>query len=171
MSLQPDLDRAAADALPALSPAAGRYRNLVVWSGMAVLITSAASWESPDLIKYLTFSLVALIVAAGRATSPSGAVSLSASLLLVLFGVAELTLPETVFLAASSTLLPALWNRIRGGSSTHIAFDTALATTSAAVACRIFELEAWATTGLPDIARLITAALVLFLIEITPRTA
>lgn len=171
MSLLPDLDRAAADALPALSPAAGRYRNLVVWSGIAVLAMSGALWESADLIKYLTFLTVALIVSSGRTTSPSGAVTLSASLLLVLFGVAELTLPETVFLAAAANLLPSLWARFRNQPSGHIAFDTALAATSAAVACRVFELDAWTLTGLPDIGRLIGAALVLFLIEITPRTA
>ncbi len=170
MSLLPDLDRAAADALPALSPAAGRYRNLVVASGMCVLAVSGASWESPDLIKYLTFVLVALIVSSGRATSPSGAVSLPASLLLVLFGVAELTSPETVFLAASATMLPAIWARLRRKPTENIAFDTALAATGAAMACRVFEMDLWATLGVPDVVRLIAAALALFIIEITPRT-
>ena len=32
-----------------------------------------ALWDSPDLIKYLTFTVVALVISAGRATSPSGA--------------------------------------------------------------------------------------------------
>src|SRR5262249_46242732 len=128
-------------------------------------------WESPDLIKYLTFLTVALIVSSGRTTSPSGAVSLSASMLLVLFGVAELTLPETVFLAGISTMLPVWWAVYKGKSSQSVAFEAAFAATSAAVACRIFESSLWVAAGLPDIARLIGAALVLFLIEITPRTA
>src|SRR5262249_5157562 len=130
--------REAAATLPLLSPAAGRYRNLVVASGAAVLAFSTIYWESPDLLKYLTFLVVAGAISGARTVSHSGAVSLSPSLIVVLFGVAELTMPETVFLAALSALAPAVWRHMRGELQPHLAFDVAMAAVGAGFAARVF---------------------------------
>ncbi len=168
MSPSLDIERAAAASLPALSPAAGRFSNLVVISGTAVLATSLAFWSSPDILKYLTFLTVAIILSAARTASTTGAVTLSASLIVVLFGVAELTLPETVLLAALATLLPALWNHIRSAPQKNIGFETALAAASAGFAARVFESQSLIDLGLNSILRLGIATLVLVYVGTTP---
>ena len=169
MSLSSDIERAAAASLPALSPAASRFRNLVVISGTVVLAVSLAFWNSPDILKYVTFLTVAIILSAARTTSTTGAVTLSASLIVVLFGVAELTLPETVLLAALATLIPALWRHLRSEPQQNIGFDTALAATAAGFAARMFASQTLIDLGLNAILRLGLATLVLVYIETTPR--
>jgi len=169
MSSPSDIERAAAVALPALSPAASRFRNLVILTGTLVLVGSAVFWNSPDVLKYLTFLAVAVAISEARTTSASGAVTLSASLIIVLFGVAELNLPETVFLAALSTLLPAAWKHLRSAPQKFMAFETGLAATSAACAALMFQSQALIEIGLNPIVRLGIAALILFYVEATPR--
>ena len=168
-SLDLEFERSAAVAQPALSPAASRFRNLVVVSGAAVLAFSAVYWHSPDLLKYLTFLTVAIVVSSARATSPSGAVTLSASLILVLFGVAELTLPETVVLAALSTLLPAVWRHYKSEPQKYLLFEAALSATAAGFAARMYASETLVDVGMNPIFRLGIATLVLFYVETTPR--
>jgi diguanylate cyclase (GGDEF)-like protein/putative nucleotidyltransferase with HDIG domain len=137
-----------------------------------VLAASGIFWNSPDLIKYVTFLTVALVISSGRATSPSGAISLSSSLILVLFGVAELTMPETVFLAALVSLLPGIWRHFRAGETWRfLAFEVALAATGTGFAARVFASSALSEIGLNDMARLTVATLILFLLETTPRIA
>ncbi|MEO5923938.1 MAG: HD domain-containing phosphohydrolase [Bryobacteraceae bacterium] len=168
-SIDLDLQRVAAGVPPTLSPAAGRFRNLVIASGGAVLAISAAYWNSPDILKYLTFLIVAIAISAARTRSASGAVTLSGSLIIVLFGVVELTFPETVFLAAFSTLVPALWKHFRSEPQKFIAFDVALAVTGAGFASRLFHGDALIELGVNPIFRLGLATLVLFYVETTPR--
>ena len=44
-------------------------------------------------------------------------------------------------------MIPALWSRLLRKPTESIAFDTALATTGAAAACRVFELDLWGDLG------------------------
>lgn len=164
-----EFERAASDALPALSPAANRFRNLVVLCAAAVLGVSAFFWNSPDVLKYLTFLTVAMVISAARTVSPSGAITLNASLVIVLFGVAELTAPETVLLAALATLLPGLWNHVRVAPRKHLGFDVALAATGAGIATRVFASQLLTDYGANGIILLSLATLVLFYVETTPR--
>lgn len=164
-----EFERAAEAALPSLSPSANRFRNLVVLCATAVAGASAFFWHSPDILKYLTFLTVAIVLSAARTTSPSGAITLSASLVITLFGVAELTPPETVFLAALAVLIPGLWKHLRVEPQKYLAFEVALAATAAGFATRVFASQVLIELGVSNIFRLGIATLVLFYVETTPR--
>ena len=163
------MDRAAVAALPALSPAARRFRNLVLLSAAVILGASAFFWNSPDVLKYLTFLTVAILVSSARTASPSTAITLSGSLVIVLFGVAELTLPETVFLASLATFLPGLWRHIRTEPQKFLAFDVALAAAGAGLAALVFASQMLVNQDWSPIFRLGIATLVLFCVETTTR--
>jgi diguanylate cyclase (GGDEF)-like protein/putative nucleotidyltransferase with HDIG domain len=162
-----ELDTLAAETLPTLSPAANRFRNLVVFCGMLGLAISFAQWDSPDLLKYLTFLVAALGLSGARLQSPAGSVTLPASLIVVLFGVGELTVPETTVLACLASLLPTVWKHFHGQTQTHVAFEGALAATSAAFAVRMYQSPMLA--GLEPVFRLSLATLAHFYIETSPR--
>jgi diguanylate cyclase (GGDEF)-like protein/putative nucleotidyltransferase with HDIG domain len=165
------MERAAVEALQARTPAAGRFRNLVLFTAALVLGASVFSWNSPDVLKYLTFVIVAVVISAARAVSPAGALALPASLVIVLFGVAELTLPETVVLATLSTLLPGLWKHFRQEAQPNLSFDVALTTVGAAVAALLFRSQMLQEMGAIPILRLCIATVVLFYADTTPRIA
>jgi diguanylate cyclase (GGDEF)-like protein/putative nucleotidyltransferase with HDIG domain len=166
-----DIEFAAAASLPELSPAARRFRNLAILSGTLVLGASVTSWSSPDVLKYLTFLTVAISLSAARATSPSGAVTLPASLLVVLFGVAELSFSETVLLASLAALLPALWKHFREEPQPYLLFNLALAATGTGFASRVFASATLIDLGVTPLLRIGLATLALFCVEITPRVA
>jgi diguanylate cyclase (GGDEF)-like protein/putative nucleotidyltransferase with HDIG domain len=164
-----DIDRMAEDAMPAYSPAARRFRALVICCGLAVVTASLLYWESPDVLKYLTFLGVGIACSAASVSSPAGALSVSAALITVLFGVAELTQSEVILLATLCTALPALWQRWRSGTRRGFVFETSLVATGAGFAARVFASSALEALGFNSLLRLIAATLVLFLIDTTPR--
>ncbi|MEO8096501.1 MAG: HD domain-containing phosphohydrolase [Acidobacteriota bacterium] len=160
-----ETDRVAALNLPSLSAAAARFRKVVMLAAAAVLVENLLHWESPDLIKYLVLVGTALMVSSARAPSPSGCSSLSAVLLLILFGVADLTRTEAVFLAACSTLIPAGWRRYRLGSQADYLFETAAVVTATAVATSAYTSETFLALGTHVAIRFAAATLAFFVVH------
>src|SRR5277367_5498209 len=95
----------------ALPSRARVYIGLTAALGVIVLIVAAASWESPDLLKYSAFLLVAVFSSGMRLSVPGVAGTLPVTFLFVLFGVVELTQPETVVLGSVVTLIQCYWNQ------------------------------------------------------------
>lgn len=151
------------------SPAIARFRSVVILAGVAFLAGSIFVWNSPDLLKYLTFLAVSLIVAAARVTSPSGAMTLSTTLALLLFGIAEFTISETIFMAGIATFLPGLWRHLRIEQQAYLAFEASLTIAGTGCAALVFASTTLQDAGLNLILRLLAATLVLFLIEGTSR--
>ncbi|MEP6962569.1 MAG: HD domain-containing phosphohydrolase, partial [Acidobacteriota bacterium] len=159
----------AVSSLPALSAAATRFRTIVMLAGTAVLAENLLHWESPDLIKFVVLIGTALMVSAARAPSPSGSSSVSGVLLLILFGVADLTRTEAVFLAVLSTTIPAIWKRYRSGEHSDYVFETAIVVTATAAATRAYASETLLGLGAHMAVRFAAATLVFFLVHSAAR--
>src|SRR5258708_30834566 len=78
-----------------LTPVARLYLGLIAVLGAAVIFTSITSWESPDLLKFGGYLLVAICSSGLRIPVPGVNGTLSLNFLFVLFGVIELTPPGT----------------------------------------------------------------------------
>jgi diguanylate cyclase (GGDEF)-like protein/putative nucleotidyltransferase with HDIG domain len=77
---------------------------LIGWIGTAVAASSFLSWESSDLIRFACFLLVALIAAGLRVgVQSSTGTSMPINILFVLIGILELSLPETLVIAGTTT--------------------------------------------------------------------
>ena len=137
--------------------------------GASVLAGSLFVWNSPDLLKYVTFLAVSLIVSAARVTSPSGTMTLSTTLSLLLFGVAEFTFSEAVFMAGIATLLPGLWRQFRKQPQPYLAFEASLTIAGTACAALVFASTTLQEAGWNLVLRLLAATVALFLIESTTR--
>ena len=87
------------------------YIAFVSLLGAMALGVAVSSWESPDLLKFAGFLVLATLSAGIRFEAPGIANGLSLSLLFVLFGIAELTASETVVLAAFVTLVQCFRNQ------------------------------------------------------------
>lgn len=87
-----------------LSLPARVYVLLIGWIGTAVAASSFLSWESSDLIRFACFLLVALIAAGLRVgVQSSTGTSMPINILFVLIGILELSLPETLVIAGTTT--------------------------------------------------------------------
>lgn len=149
------------------APWTGHLRSLVILTGIAVVAGSIFIWSSQDLLKYVTFVVVSVLVAGARIASPSGSLRLAMSLPIVLFGIADFTFSEAVTMAAVSGLLPALW-RQRNNAEPYAIFEAMLTIAGTAIGASLFS---FLDAGLHPVLRLLIAMLAIFVVETTIRVA
>jgi len=110
------------------------YIGFVSLLGAIALGVAVSGWDSPDLLKFAGFLVLATLSAGIRFQAPGIVSGLSLSLLFVLFGIAELTASETVVLAAFVTLVQCFWNQKQRPGVYQIAFNIATITLAATAA-------------------------------------
>ena len=112
-------------ALQPLPSKARLFIGLVTALGIGVLSFSCANWESPDLLKYAGFLMVAIFSSGLRIGVPGITGTLSLTFLFVLFGIVQLTPSETVVLGALVTLVQCYWNQPRRPRAAQVIFNVA----------------------------------------------
>jgi diguanylate cyclase (GGDEF)-like protein/putative nucleotidyltransferase with HDIG domain len=133
-----------------------------------VLITAAATWESPDLLKYGAFLLVAVFSSGMRLSVPGITGTLSLTFLFVLFGVVELTQPETILLGSFVTLIQCYWNQSHRPRPAKVIFNIASMAIAILTTERVYH-SAWLAGHHVELAiRLAAATCTLFLMDTIP---
>lgn len=105
-----------------LSLPARIYVWIVGLIGSAVAISNLLRWESMDLIRFACFFLVALFAAGLRVGVSNGnGAAMPINILFVLIGIMELSLPETIVIAAATTAIQCL-QVLQGPSRNFLTF-------------------------------------------------
>jgi diguanylate cyclase (GGDEF)-like protein/putative nucleotidyltransferase with HDIG domain len=151
-----------------LRPRARIYITLVSLLGAVALGMALTAWESPDLLKFAGFLTVATLSAGILIKVPGVISSLSLTFLFVLFGVLELSGPETVVLASVVTLVQCYWNQSRKPGLTQIAFNVATMALAATGAAAIYHSSWMQTNQVEPTIRLTLAIVTLFLLHTAP---
>ncbi len=81
----------------------------MVLMGFSVVAYGLFQWESSGLTRYVCYLLIALLASGLKVSLPGITGTLSVNFLFMLIGVVELTLPETVVLGCTATLVQCLW--------------------------------------------------------------
>src|SRR5579871_5707120 len=155
---------------PSDSEDSGTRRFLVIIAvmGVVALVSNLLRWNSPDVLKYGCFVLIAMISSGMRISVPGARVMLPLTFLFVLLGLVELTPSETVLMAVLAGLAQGCWRgemRVSWGESTVHASLMAL---GAEAAERVYA-SAWMTHFAVDPPiRLAAATLALFLVTSVP---
>ena len=136
--------------------------------GAIALGVAVSGWESPDLLKFAGFLVLATLSAGIRFEAPGITSGLSLSLLFVLFGIAELTASETVVLAATVTLVQCFWNQKQRPGLEQIAFNISTITLAAAVATGIYHSPRMLANQEGAIIRLALATAAFYLVNTVP---
>ncbi|MGD1096951.1 MAG: HD domain-containing phosphohydrolase [Bryobacteraceae bacterium] len=151
-----------------LSPRARTYIGLTTVLGLIVLGLAVFNWQSPDLLKFGCFLMVAIFSCGMRISVPGITGTLSLTFLFVLFGVAELTEAETVVLGSVVTLFQCFWNQPRRPRIAQVLFNVSSMAVAIAVTDRTYH-AAWFTDHSVDPSlRLAVATCVLFLMNTVP---
>src|SRR5579883_1171021 len=150
-----------------LSLAARIYIGLFAALAAYVVVNAAANWESPDLFEFGGFLLVAIGSAGMNITVPGITGTLSLTFLFVLFGIAELTMPETLFLGAVVTLVQCYWNRPERPPLSKVVFNVSSMIVAIEVSGRVFH-EAAAVGTLEPAIRMAAATCTLFFLNTAP---
>ncbi len=99
-----------------------------------MLAVSLAGWDSPDVVRYLAFLGLAVLASGMRISVPGLTGTLSLTFLFVLFGLLELTLSETVLMAAVMTLIQCYWRQPVRPRAAKVIFNVATMVIAAASA-------------------------------------
>src|SRR6202030_1800679 len=77
--------------------------------GVAVLCCALLHWQSQDLLRFLCYLAVALLASGLKVQLPGIDGTMSVNFLFILLGVLELSLPETLVIGCTATLVQSVW--------------------------------------------------------------
>ena len=77
--------------------------------GVAVLGFALLHWQSQDLLRFLCYLAVALLASGLKVQLPGIDGTMSVNFLFILLGVLELSLPETLVIGCTATLVQSVW--------------------------------------------------------------
>ncbi len=155
-------------AIDVLSTRARVYIALTVALATGVLAWNLANWESPDLLKFGGFLMVAICSSGMRISVPGITGTLSLTFLFVLFGVVELTQAETVALAALMTVVQCYWNQPKRPRAAKVAFNVATMVLAVAGTEWVYRAPALMANQVDPALRLAAATCALFLLNTAP---
>jgi diguanylate cyclase (GGDEF)-like protein/putative nucleotidyltransferase with HDIG domain len=145
-----------------------RFVSIIAMLGLVALVSNLWRWNSPDVLKYGCFLLIAMLSSGMRISIPGARNSLSLTFLFVLLGLVELTPSETVLMAALAGLVQGCWRGESRVSWSQSIIQASLMALGTELAERVYA-SAWLTnvSAEPPI-RLAAATLALFLITTVP---
>ena len=156
---------------PAARPLAGKLRLFILITGIlggVVILSSLASWESGDVLKYACFLLMAVLSSGMRVSVPGMPGTLSLNFIFVLFGLAELGVSETILLGTVVTLVQCFWNSQRRATMAQAIFNTCGMAIAIAITEQVYNLPWLAPDKVDPAVRLAAATFTLFLANTMP---
>src|ERR1700678_1621495 len=78
--------------------------------GMAVLSSALWHWQSADVARFVCYLAVAVLASGLKVQLPGIDGTMSVNFLFILFGVMELSLPETLVIGCTATLVQSVWH-------------------------------------------------------------
>jgi diguanylate cyclase (GGDEF)-like protein/putative nucleotidyltransferase with HDIG domain len=135
--------------------------------GLFILCFSLTHWHSADLARFLCYLGVAILASGLKVQLPGIDGTMSVNFLFILLGVVELSLPETLLIGCSATLVQSLWQARKKIDPIKVIFNVLGMMANASALCyESYHYFDRRTTAGPVI--LMVAALVFFLANTLP---
>src|SRR5579872_4953928 len=136
--------------------------------GVVVLGYSLFHWQSHDLMRFLCYLAVAVLASGLKVQLPGIDGTMSVNFLFILLGVMELSLPETLVIGCTATLVQSLWQARNRPDPIKVLFNVfgMMANASVLSYATYHWLETRMGSNKPIL--LIVAALVFFLANTLP---
>src|ERR1700691_5830927 len=94
----------------AMSTATKLFVGIMVSLGMVVLCSALWHWQSADLTRFICYLAVAILASSLKVQLPGIDGTMSVNFLFILLGVMELSLPETLVIGCTATLVQSVWH-------------------------------------------------------------
>ena len=85
------------------------FFGITVSLGFMVLSSAVWHWQSADLTRFLCYLAVAVLASGLKVQLPGIDGTMSVNFLFILLGVMELSLPETLVIGCTATLVQSVW--------------------------------------------------------------
>jgi len=114
------------------------YVYLVSCLGISVMAAAfqAPAWPS-DPLRFATYFVLSLIAAAMKLRLPGLTGTMSIGFLMILLGIAELSLPETMILACAGIVVQCLWKARQRPTAAQVIFNVSVAAISVFIAFQV----------------------------------
>jgi diguanylate cyclase (GGDEF)-like protein/putative nucleotidyltransferase with HDIG domain len=137
------------------------YITVVSAVGMSLVLWQMHEWSSASLFRYACFFAAGMFASSLKVPLPAITGTLSVNFLFIIFGVVELTLPETLLMACSITLVQCLWNAKRRPKVFQILFNVGNLAIATTLAYLLY--HSLPTAKVDSALRLVAAAVVYFI--------
>ena len=101
------------------------FVGLTTSLGVVVLISSVMRWQSHDLTRLMCYLLVAALASGLKVQLPGIDGTMSVNFLFILLGVLELSLPETVIIGCTASLVQSVWHARKRIDPVKVIFNVA----------------------------------------------
>jgi diguanylate cyclase (GGDEF)-like protein/putative nucleotidyltransferase with HDIG domain len=144
------------------------FVGITVSLGMVVLCSALWHWQSADLTRFLCYLAVAVLASSLKVQLPGIDGTMSVNFLFILLGVMELSLPETLVIGCTATLVQSVWQARNRLDPIKILFNVFGMMANASAFCYVSYhwLEPRAGANKPIL--LMMAAMVFFLANTLP---
>jgi diguanylate cyclase (GGDEF)-like protein/putative nucleotidyltransferase with HDIG domain len=96
------------------------YISLIVLGGLSTLVEIPSYWESADTLRFVVFTVLAMLASAWKISLPGVRGTMSANFLFVLIGVVQLSASETLVMALAATIFQYLYRaKARGADKLY----------------------------------------------------
>src|ERR1700733_14701549 len=136
--------------------------------GLAVLCTAVWHWQSADLTRFLCYLAVAVLASGLKVQLPGIDGTMSVNFLFILLGVVELTLPETLVIGCTASLVQSVWQARNRLDPVKVVFNVFGMMANASALCYVTYHWLDARVGSNKPILLMLAALVFFLANTLP---
>src|SRR6202034_3572551 len=85
------------------------FVGIAVSLGMVVMVHALLHWQSQDLMRFACYLVVAVMASGLKVQLPGIDGTMSVNFLFILLGVLELSLPETLLIGCTATLVQSVW--------------------------------------------------------------
>jgi diguanylate cyclase (GGDEF)-like protein/putative nucleotidyltransferase with HDIG domain len=144
------------------------FVGITVSLGMAVLGSALWHWQSADLTRLACYLAVAILASSLKVQLPGIDGTMSVNFLFILLGVMELSLPETLLIGCTATLVQSIWQARNRLDPVKVLFNVFGMMANASALCYVSYhwLDARIANNKPIL--LMAAALVFFLANTLP---
>src|SRR5215472_45407 len=136
-------------------------------SGACVCALTFAHWQTSDPVKFVCYLIAALLASSLKVGMPGIEGTLSVNFLFTLFGILELSLPETLAIGITCTLAQFYWKPAKQLRHVQLVFNLSQVTLSSAAAYVSYRFVIVHVLHAPGPLALLVAAIVHFGVNTT----
>src|SRR5579863_1455165 len=144
------------------------FVGITVSLGMVVLCSALWRWQSADLTRFACYVVVAVLASSLKVQLPGIDGTMSVNFLFILLGVMELSLPETLLIGCTATLVQSVWQARNRPDPVKVLFNVFGMMANATAICYVSYHWLDARIGSNKPFLLMLAALVFFLANTLP---
>jgi diguanylate cyclase (GGDEF)-like protein/putative nucleotidyltransferase with HDIG domain len=106
-----------------LTASARAFIFLTAIVGACIVAFALINWKTGDLFRFISYLLLAAVSSGLRVQLPDIDGTMSVNFLFIIVGILELSFPETIVIACTSTMVQCLWNVRRSPQLSKVVFN------------------------------------------------